>query len=142
MTRREALSHPLAFTGVVITTVAAVLFITLLLAALAGMLTNPYAGLVVFVALPALFVMGLVLIPVGVRRQRQAVLRDPSAAADWPVVDLRVARVRQTTLLVRANGHVYDARWELHELDLEEIVLAYLGQGAAARTAAGEPVPA
>lgn len=39
---------------------------------------------------------------------------------------------RQTSLVVRANGHVYDARWELHELDLEEIVLAYLGRGAAA----------
>ena len=37
---------------------------------------------------------------------------------------------RQTTLLVRANGHVYDSRWELHEVDLEEIVLAYLGLGA------------
>jgi len=36
---------------------------------------------------------------------------------------------RQTTLLVRANGHVYDAGWELHELDLEEVVLAYLGRG-------------
>ena len=35
---------------------------------------------------------------------------------------------RQTTLLVRANGHVYDSCWELHEVDLEEIVLAYLGQ--------------
>jgi len=35
---------------------------------------------------------------------------------------------RQTTLLVRADGHVYDARWQLHELDLEEVVLAYLGQ--------------
>jgi ABC-2 type transport system ATP-binding protein len=34
---------------------------------------------------------------------------------------------RQTTLLVRANGHVYDTRWEVHEVDLEEIVLAYLG---------------
>jgi ABC-2 type transport system ATP-binding protein len=34
---------------------------------------------------------------------------------------------RQTTLLVRANGHVYDSRWQLHEVDLEEIVLAYLG---------------
>jgi ABC-2 type transport system ATP-binding protein len=34
---------------------------------------------------------------------------------------------RQTTLLVRANGHVYDSRWEQHEVDLEEIVLAYLG---------------
>jgi len=37
---------------------------------------------------------------------------------------------RQTTLLVRANGHVYDSSWELHELDLEEIVLGYLDSGA------------
>jgi ABC-2 type transport system ATP-binding protein len=37
---------------------------------------------------------------------------------------------RQTTLLVRANGHVYDACWELHEVDLEDIVLAYLGAGS------------
>ena len=37
---------------------------------------------------------------------------------------------RQTTLLVRADGHVYNADWELHEVDLEEIVLAYLGYGA------------
>ena len=40
---------------------------------------------------------------------------------------------RQTTLLVRANGHVYDSRWTVHELDLEEIVLAYLGQDAVRR---------
>jgi ABC-2 type transport system ATP-binding protein len=40
---------------------------------------------------------------------------------------------RQTTLLVRANGHVYDASWELHELDLEEIVLGYLDSGTRQR---------
>lgn len=40
---------------------------------------------------------------------------------------------RQTTLLVRADGHVYDSHWTVHELDLEEIVLAYLGQDAARR---------
>ena len=34
---------------------------------------------------------------------------------------------RQTTLLVRANGHLYDARWQQHEVDLEELVLAYMG---------------
>jgi ABC-2 type transport system ATP-binding protein len=39
---------------------------------------------------------------------------------------------RQTTLLVRANGHVYDASWDQHEIDLEEIVLAYLGYPAVA----------
>jgi ABC-2 type transport system ATP-binding protein len=44
---------------------------------------------------------------------------------------------RQTTLLVRANGHVYDICWEQHDVDLEEIVLAYLGYkpGAAVRSA-------
>ncbi|HEY8778327.1 MAG TPA: ABC transporter ATP-binding protein [Solirubrobacterales bacterium] len=45
---------------------------------------------------------------------------------------------RQTTLLVHANGHVYDSCWEQHEVDLEEIVLAYLGyqpgNGASATT--------
>ena len=35
---------------------------------------------------------------------------------------------RQTTLLVRSNGHLYDASWQQFEVDLEEIVLAYLGQ--------------
>jgi ABC-2 type transport system ATP-binding protein len=54
---------------------------------------------------------------------------------------------RQTTLLVRANGHVYDSRWTVHGLDLEEIVLAYLGQDAARRknavsTGAGSTEPA
>lgn len=34
---------------------------------------------------------------------------------------------RQTTLLVRANGHVYDTRWQQHDVDLEEVVLAYMG---------------
>jgi ABC-2 type transport system ATP-binding protein len=50
---------------------------------------------------------------------------------------------RQTTLLVRAEGHVYDSRWEMHEVDLEEIVLAYLGHGGigdASRTALHEAV--
>src|SRR5215471_12712122 len=50
---------------------------------------------------------------------------------------------RQTTLLVRANGHVYDSRWEQHEVDLEEIVLAYLGYqsgNGASATAALEKV--
>ena len=38
---------------------------------------------------------------------------------------------RQTTLLVRANGHLYDARWHVDEVGLEEIVLAYLGRSTA-----------
>lgn len=44
---------------------------------------------------------------------------------------------RQTTLLVRANGHVYDSSWQLLEVDLEEIVLAYLGLGSIREAARG-----
>jgi ABC-2 type transport system ATP-binding protein len=46
---------------------------------------------------------------------------------------------RQTTLLVRADGHVYDSSWQLLEVDLEEIVLAYLGLGSV-RDAARGPI--
>jgi ABC-2 type transport system ATP-binding protein len=54
---------------------------------------------------------------------------DPAVVARVHEVIRESHTERQTTLLVRANGHVYDSCWELHEVDLEEIVLAYLGYG-------------
>ena len=54
---------------------------------------------------------------------------DPAAVARVHQVIRESHTERQTTLLVRANGHVYDSCWEPHEIDLEEIVLAYLGYG-------------
>ena len=57
---------------------------------------------------------------------------DPATVARIHDVVRESHTERQTSLLVHANGHVYDSRWQLHEVDLEEIVLAYLGQGARA----------
>ena len=37
---------------------------------------------------------------------------------------------RQTTVLVRTNGPLFDPSWEVQEVSLEDIVLAYLGQQA------------
>jgi ABC-2 type transport system ATP-binding protein len=37
---------------------------------------------------------------------------------------------RQTTVLVRANGPVFDPSWEVQGVSLEDIVLAYLGRPA------------
>jgi len=48
---------------------------------------------------------------------------------------------RQTTLLVRANGHVYDTCWQQHEVDLEELVLAYMGYDPGTPLAAPPPEP-
>ena len=56
---------------------------------------------------------------------------DPAEVARVHDVVRATHTKRQTSLLVRANGHVYDSVWELHEVDLEEIVLAYLGYGVA-----------
>jgi hypothetical protein len=102
VTRREALARsPLAIIGAALSTASAVLFIALLIAMLAGMLSNPYAGLVVFVAIPAVFVAGLLLMPIAMWQERRRLRLHPDAsAADWPVVDFRIARVRHTALLI------------------------------------------
>lgn len=48
---------------------------------------------------------------------------------------------RQTTALVRANGHVYDSHWRVSDVGLEQIVLAYLAPAPAPdpRTALAHP---
>ncbi len=38
----------------------------------------------------------------------------------------------QTTLLVRASGPVLDPAWSISEVGLEDLVLAYMSQAAAA----------
>jgi ABC-2 type transport system ATP-binding protein len=45
---------------------------------------------------------------------------------------------RQTSLLVRADSHLFDTHWDVHEVDLEEIVLAYLGYGGVSQAAPAE----
>jgi nitrate/TMAO reductase-like tetraheme cytochrome c subunit len=56
-----AVVHWLTAVGVVLTTASAVVFLVLVFERVA----NPYFGIVVFVVLPALFVLGLVFIPAG-----------------------------------------------------------------------------
>jgi hypothetical protein len=101
--RLEALArHPVAIVGALITTASAVVFIALLIAELLGLFENPYSGLVVFIALPAVFFFGLLLIPLGMWLQQRKLQRDPAAATDWPVIDLGRPHVRRRLLLFTA----------------------------------------
>ena len=50
---------PISIAGMVITTISAVVFIVVLLGDLFGLHTNPYLGILFFLFLPALFVLGL-----------------------------------------------------------------------------------
>src|SRR6185369_380847 len=72
-------------------------FLALLAVYFLGYLDNPYIGLVLFVTIPAAFVFGLLLIPIGVRRERR---RAPGVVPDWPVLDLRDAHQRSVTIAV------------------------------------------
>jgi len=61
--------------------------------------------------------------------------RDPTAIARVHDVVRTTHTERQTTLFVRADGPIYDPVWEVHNVGLEEIVLAYLSQPTAERPA-------
>jgi hypothetical protein len=57
--------------GVVLTTSAFLSFVIFQMAMLAGIVTNAYVGLIVYLLFPVLFVLGLILIPIAWHRQRR-----------------------------------------------------------------------
>jgi hypothetical protein len=95
----SAVRNPISLIGIAITTAMAVLFVILFALDLAGVIRNPYFGLLLFVAIPVVFLLGLLLIPIGVwRRRRQLAAR--AATDDWPVIDLRLPRTRAVVMWV------------------------------------------
>jgi ABC-2 type transport system ATP-binding protein len=65
---------------------------------------------------------------------------DPTAVASVHNIIEASHTPRQTTLLVRLNGVIFDPSWEVRDVSLEDIVLAYLGQSSANDdTAAHDP---
>jgi nitrate/TMAO reductase-like tetraheme cytochrome c subunit len=90
-----ALRNRIAALGVALTTASAILFVLLNTLELAGLLRSPYAGILVFIAVPAVFVLGLLLIPVGLIQQRRKMRVSHSA---WPTLDLRSPDMRRALL--------------------------------------------
>ena len=84
-----------------LTTVSAVVFLVVFFADVFGLRMNPYMGIVAFLVLPTLFVLGLVLIPIGVylaRRHEQ--LGKAATVLTWPVLDLNRTRTRNVAALL------------------------------------------
>ena len=92
--RFRYLRHPLSLFGVWLTTVSAVMFLVVFAAELLGVHTNPYIGIVFFLVLPGLFVLGLLLIPAGVWLMRRRERRGRPEGIEWPVVDMNVPHTR------------------------------------------------
>jgi hypothetical protein len=93
--------NPLTSVGVFLTTISAVLFILLFFVDLFGLHSNPYLGMVAFLFLPAFFLLGLVLIPVGILRERRHRARGlgPSRWL-WGRVDLNQPHQRRVVGII------------------------------------------
>jgi ABC-2 type transport system ATP-binding protein len=61
-----------------------------------------------------------------------APLRDTTTIEREHDVVAKTRTPREVSLIVKLNGPVFDPSWRVDDLDLEEIVLAYLGQHAGA----------
>src|SRR5579863_1021035 len=88
-------SNWLSRIGVVLVTSATVLWIYLLPTILRGQIHHPYVGLLTFVALPAVFFCGLILIPVGIIWRRRRERRQGIFPADFPPLDLQNTEVQR-----------------------------------------------
>jgi hypothetical protein len=95
--------NPLTLFGAWLTTVSAVLFLVVFVADLLGFSENPYLGIVFFLILPGVFVLGLALMPAGIvitrRRHRAGV---PVKELAWPTIDLNEPNQRLVAALVLA----------------------------------------
>jgi nitrate/TMAO reductase-like tetraheme cytochrome c subunit len=95
---------PLGMAGAVITTVSATLFLTLFAVEQVGFHGGPYLGIIAFLILPALFALGLVLIPIGLwrDRQRRRRLAEGERLPELPVWDLNQDRTRRNFVVFAA----------------------------------------
>lgn len=99
--------NPISLAGVVVTTISAIIFMTLFAIELVGFSGGPYVGIMAFLIVPAFFVGGLLLIPFGIWRARRkariaAEAGEEPQAEDFPVIDLNLVRVRKTVLVIAA----------------------------------------
>jgi NapC/NirT cytochrome c family, N-terminal region len=89
----------LSLIGTIVTTISAVVFIMLFAVQLLGFQGGPYLGILAFLILPGLFILGLALIPIGrvwaVRRARKQGITDMKL----PVIDLNLPGTRDALVV-------------------------------------------
>ena len=82
-------NNPISLAGGAITTASGVTMISYWLAELTGHLSdNPYLGIIFFLILPVLFLLGLALIPIGVLLRRRSLQKAGQIPAAFPRIDL------------------------------------------------------
>ncbi len=93
--------NKISLAGVALAVASLTLILALLVIKLIGFEGGPYLGIVTFLGLPALFALGLIIIPVGVFFERRKMREHPEFAGrpPFPIIDLNNARSRQSVLV-------------------------------------------
>jgi nitrate/TMAO reductase-like tetraheme cytochrome c subunit len=82
-------NNPISLAGGAITTASGVTMVGYWLVEIFGRLVeNPYLGIIFFLILPALFIAGLILIPIGVFLRRRKLQKAGQIPAQFPQIDL------------------------------------------------------
>ncbi len=98
-------NNPVSITGIVITTVSGLSIVTFLLIELSGGFHNPYIGIFAYVILPAVFLAGLLVIPVGMWLRRRRLVAEGVSAEErrrFPRLDFNSPQLRRLATLVLA----------------------------------------
>jgi hypothetical protein len=94
-------TNPISLTGAVVTTSAGVTMLAFwALEVIHGAPIHPYAGIVLFLILPAVFLLGLLIIPVGLVWQRRRLRKQTALPVEYPRIDLNRPGLRRAATLV------------------------------------------
>ncbi|MEJ2515347.1 MAG: NapC/NirT family cytochrome c [Gammaproteobacteria bacterium] len=91
----------ISLTGTALAAASLTLFIALIIIQWLGFEGGPYLGILTFLIIPALFALGLILIPIGIYFERRRLKKDPAYAdkPHFPVIDLNEERTRKSVVI-------------------------------------------
>jgi len=98
---RSLFRNWISIAGGAITSLAALLFAAVFLLDVFGYHTNPYIGIVFFLVIPGVFLIGLLVIPIGIwRERRRRRSGHPPSHPHWPNIDLNDRHTRRVVSAV------------------------------------------
>lgn len=98
-------NNPTSLTGIVIATVSGLSIVTFLVIELSGGFHNPYVGIFAYMILPAVFLLGLLLIPLGMWLRRRKLVAQGATDDElrrYPRLDFNSPHLRRLATIVLA----------------------------------------
>jgi hypothetical protein len=91
----------ISLVGCALALVSALLIVALFVISLVGYQGGPYLGILTYLILPVFFVLGLLLIPIGIYFERRRMRKNPDYAGKglFPIIDLNSTRTRSALMV-------------------------------------------